>query len=143
MPAVALSSTFAAAAAFPDAPPASWGDHQAKPSATKRRQKCGACGLDGHNRASATAQNCPAFNDPNEVERRRKKREQKEAQLREARSQVGDLDNQDIRSRELSEEIKRKMEELDRANRARDATRDQMRKQQQQRIRRLERDLNK
>ena len=143
MPAVALSSTFAAAAAFPDAPPAAWGDHQAKPSATKRRQKCGACGLDGHNRASATAQNCPAFNDPNEVERRRKKREQKEAQLREARSQVGDLDNQDIRSRELSEEIKRKMEELDRANRARDATRDQMRKQQQQRIRRLERDLNK
>lgn len=143
MPALALSSTFAAAA-FHDALPVSSSDHhQAKSSATKRKQKCGACGLEGHNRATATAQNCPAYNDPNEVERRRKKREQKEAQLREARSQVGDLDQQDVRSRELSEEIKRKMEELDRANRARDATREQMRKQQQQRIRRLERDLNR
>ena len=89
MPALALSSTFAAAA-FNDAPVSS-SDHQAKLSATERRQRCGACGLEGHNRGTATAQNCPAFNDPNEVERRRKKREQKEAQLREARSQVGDL----------------------------------------------------
>ena len=47
--------------------------------APKRKAKCGACGLEGHNRRSATADNCPAFNDPNEVEKRRKSLEKAEA----------------------------------------------------------------
>lgn len=47
--------------------------------APKRKAKCGACGLEGHNRRTATAENCPAFNDPNEVEKRRKSMEKAEA----------------------------------------------------------------
>lgn len=45
-----------------------------------RSIRCGACGLEGHNRSSATVENCPAYNSANEVQRReaqwRKKQEQ-------------------------------------------------------------------
>jgi hypothetical protein len=42
-------------------------------TSSKSGSKCGACGLYGHNRRSANAQNCPAFNNPEEIELREKK----------------------------------------------------------------------
>jgi hypothetical protein len=43
---------------------------------SNNKTKCGACGRNGHNRGSATSQNCPAYYNEEEVQRRRKKKEE-------------------------------------------------------------------
>lgn len=55
-------------------------------STPKRSIRCGACGLEGHNRASATGENCPAYHSAIEVQRR-------EAQMRKREEQI--LDQQE------------------------------------------------
>ena len=43
------------------------------PSSSKKSVRCGACGLEGHNRGTATAASCPAYNDEAEIQRREEK----------------------------------------------------------------------
>jgi ERCC4-type nuclease len=54
----------------------------------KSKVKCGACGLEGHNRGSATEDTCAAYFKPEEIELRQKKKEKAETQAREARHEA-------------------------------------------------------
>ena len=55
--------------------------------AGKSTKKCGACGLSGHDRGSATAENCPNYHDEKEVQLRAKKKEQNRLKAQRAREQ--------------------------------------------------------
>jgi hypothetical protein len=81
---------------------------QRSDSATKK-VTCGACRQRGHNRASATRASCPAYNDPDEIDRREMKileaariaREKREDASRFARLNQERLDAQTATTREL------------------------------------------
>jgi hypothetical protein len=55
---------------------------------TKNRARCGACGLEGHNRGTATEENCTAYCQPEEIELRQKKKEKAETDARETRQEA-------------------------------------------------------
>ena len=44
-----------------------------QPSSSKKSVRCGACGIEGHNRGTATEASCPAYNDEAEIQRREEK----------------------------------------------------------------------
>jgi hypothetical protein len=81
--------------------------------------RCGACGYDTHTRVSATPENCPAYNEPKEVERRevqwRKKEErnlqkdlQKDQQilsLQQVKEHTDEINAEWLRQTRLNEQI--------------------------------------
>ncbi|CAJ1964269.1 unnamed protein product [Cylindrotheca closterium] len=77
----------------------------------KRRIRCGACGLDGHNRGTATDANCPAYNNPDEVSLRNKKKEAAEKKARDAQEDAKDFE---IRKEALETASKRRNQEMQR-----------------------------
>ncbi|CAB9521786.1 expressed unknown protein [Seminavis robusta] len=82
---------------------------------TKKRIRCGACGQNGHNRASATEYNCPMYFDQAEIERRSKKAEEYRQKARKTEEAI-DRNKRDAAGlgRKL-EDAKRAVAELERA----------------------------
>ncbi|KAL3940477.1 MAG: hypothetical protein SGBAC_004996 [Bacillariaceae sp.] len=77
----------------------------------KRHIRCGACGLEGHNRGTANIANCPAYNNPDEVSLRNKKKEAAKKKARDAQE-----DAKDFESRKEAKEAarKRRQQEMER-----------------------------
>jgi len=73
----------------------------------RRGQICGACKQVGHNRGTATAANCPMYNTREEVELRRKKREQAERRMEETERELAEVE----RMRNQQEERQRNAEQ--------------------------------
>lgn len=57
-------------------------------NSSTKKMTCGACRQQGHNRASATPTNCPAYHYPEEVERRTKRKTEAERKAREKREEA-------------------------------------------------------
>lgn len=85
-----------------------------KSETKKSNIKCGACGLEGHNRASATCNNCPAYFQEDEIRRR----EEKQRKIREkaiiAEQEYQALQEEEARVQIRQEELKRQIEEMNR-----------------------------
>ena len=79
-------------------------------SSGARNQKCGACGAHGHNRATATAQNCAAFYDEAEVERRNKKKEEAQKKLEELNKRAENAKRQKEDFKRQAEVARREVE---------------------------------
>ncbi len=71
--------------------------------------RCGACGLNGHNRGSGTAQTCPAYNRPEEIELRRKKAEAAARKAHEAAERMEQLQQDEQR---VNEQLRRAEEAM-------------------------------
>lgn len=56
--------------------------------------RCGACHIEGHNRSTATADNCPAYYNDTEVERRYKLKEKRLAAIEEQREKIERLERE-------------------------------------------------
>ena len=87
---------------------------------TGGKVKCGACGLQGHNRGTATVNNCPAYHNPEEVELRERKKEKAAEKAREARVEAERL-KRHVETNEASQtarlqEMQRLLAEQQRAN---------------------------
>ena len=117
----------------PSAPYPSYGGAYSTPSSSRQQQpssssnssgsstgktrqiRCGACKQVGHNRSSATASNCMAFYDPEEVEMRRKKAEDAQRKARELREETRQREdamrNQHTIEARRDEELRRLLEE--------------------------------
>mmetsp|Transcript_20241 Transcript_20241/g.43656 ORF Transcript_20241/g.43656 Transcript_20241/m.43656 type:complete len:1278 (+) Transcript_20241:108-3941(+) len=63
-------------------------------STPKRVARCGACGVEGHTRANATVQNCVAYNDDIEVDRREKQRLKKDQAIVAERDRIQRLERE-------------------------------------------------
>jgi ERCC4-type nuclease len=107
-------------------------------ASAKKKIKCGACGSEGHNRASATASNCPAYYDDSEVERREKKEQKKLAEIVQARQAIESIENERETAGRVNEELLEKMEEMKRNNARAEQYRDDELKRQQAKLKRLE-----
>jgi hypothetical protein len=85
-----------------------------KSETKKSTIKCGACGLEGHNRASANSTNCPAYYQEDEI----KRREEKQRKIREkaiiAEQEYQALQQEEQRVQSRQEELKRQIEEMNR-----------------------------
>eukprot|EP00557_Chaetoceros_sp_GSL56_P006039 CAMPEP_0176491706 /NCGR_PEP_ID=MMETSP0200_2-20121128/8579_1 /TAXON_ID=947934 /ORGANISM="Chaetoceros sp., Strain GSL56" /LENGTH=1292 /DNA_ID=CAMNT_0017889161 /DNA_START=126 /DNA_END=4004 /DNA_ORIENTATION=- len=85
-----------------------------KPETRTSKIKCGACGLEGHNRASANSDNCPAYYQEDEIRRR----EEKQRKIREkaivAEQEYQALQEEEARVQLRQEELKRQIEEMNR-----------------------------
>lgn len=104
------------------------GQHTVAPS----RMKCGACGQSGHNRGTATAENCPKYFDEDEVKRRAKKKEESERKARSARDAIAQHQRQGTDMNTQLQEARRVLSNLEQAA----AVSDTMR---QNEVKRLER----
>mmetsp|Transcript_17261 Transcript_17261/g.42067 ORF Transcript_17261/g.42067 Transcript_17261/m.42067 type:complete len:1384 (+) Transcript_17261:368-4519(+) len=78
----------------------------------KRRIRCGACGLEGHNRGTATVANCPAYNNPDEVSRRNKKIEAAKIKARDAKEDLKDFESRKTARDAASERRHQEMQRL-------------------------------
>lgn len=81
---------------------------QTESASRKRRITCGACGAEGHNRASATEDNCTKYWAADEIELRAKKKEKEERKAQEAREAIA-------RHHSGSSDTKTKLEEARKA----------------------------
>ena len=102
----------------------SWTTERTLASASSEKKvTCGACGLPGHNRSTATASSCRAYNTPAERERRAKKKDEAKIKAREkreeaaryeelSRSQINQATRQEQEVRRLLEASARQNEQL-------------------------------
>ncbi|KAL9187979.1 hypothetical protein ACHAXT_006357 [Thalassiosira profunda] len=125
-----------------DFPNSSSADRYSKPP-TKRTARCGACGQEGHNRASATAQNCLAYNDPKEVERRKKQRQKRAEIIAAEEEDMEAIEKEREQSERMQAELKRQIEALQRNNEKAEGRRKEELKRKQQKVKRLQKQQNK
>jgi hypothetical protein len=82
--------------ASPDSKPrAKKNEATALTPSSNSKTKCGACGQNGHNRGSATSQNCPAYYNEEEVQRRRKKKEDLQRKASETATRMRQLTSEE------------------------------------------------
>jgi hypothetical protein len=107
-------------------------------TSARKKIKCGACGKEGHNRASATALNCPAYYNDSEVELREKKEQKKLAEIVQARQAIESIENERETASRVNEELLEKMEEMKRNNARAEQYRKEELKRQQAKLKRLQ-----
>jgi hypothetical protein len=78
--------------------------------------RCGACHIEGHNRCTATADNCPAYYNDTEVERRDKLKEKRLAAIEEQREKIERLEREGEDAEKLQQDWLAKTEEIKRNN---------------------------
>jgi hypothetical protein len=116
----------------------------------KSKAKCGACGQQGHNRGTATAQNCPAYYQSEEVESRQKKKEGADRKAREAREEAESLqqsveqskasrDTRMVQIQQMLADQQRENEEMGRISESEVRRRQQEAARAEKRARRLDR----
>lgn len=108
------------------------------PSATKKKIKCGACSREGHNRSSATASNCSAFYNDEEVERRERKEQRKLAEMEQTRQNIERLEREGEQAERLHQEWVAKTEEMKRNNAQAEEYRNDALKRAQDKMKRLQ-----
>jgi len=112
------------------------------PSSKASNKKCGACGNEGHTRASATEFNCPAYFDEKEVERREKARKKREQAIEEEKQKIRAIENESANAERMQAELARQIEELKRnRERAEDFRKEEL-KRRKQKVKRLEKRQN-
>jgi ERCC4-type nuclease len=116
------------------------GDENPSPTDTpaKKRVKCGACGCEGHNRSTATEENCDAYYNDKEIERREKLRQKKEDAIRQEKERVKQMEKEGETAGTLHEEWLAKTEELKRNHAQAEEYRNNELKRAREKIKRLE-----
>jgi hypothetical protein len=96
-------------------PPSSASTRRPTISSSDKKVTCGACGLQGHNRSTATASNCRMYDTPEEVELRAKKREEaarKAQEKREEAARFEELTRSQLQQASLQEQEVRRILEM-------------------------------
>ena len=77
---------------------------QTSQTSQSSKTKCGACGQPGHNRGTATPENCSSYYDEDEVKRRAKKKEENKRKAQQASDNIAQIEqnNADV-ARQLQE----------------------------------------
>ena len=96
-------------------PPSSASASRPTIASSEKKVTCGACGLQGHNRSTATASNCRMYNKPEEVELRAKKRDEaarKAQEKREEAARFEELTRSQLQQASLQEQEVRRILEM-------------------------------
>ena len=104
----------------------------------KKKIKCGACGHEGHNRSTATDNNCPAYYKDEEVARREKLRQKNLAKIEEERQKIERLEREEEEAERTFEEWQAKTKEIVQNNHQANEYRNDMLKRAKEKKRRLE-----
>ena len=88
--------------------------YQASKPVAKKRVRCGACGNEGHNRATANPMNCPAYYDDKEVDRREKQKLKRENQIILEQQKIKAIERESDQADKMQHELQRQIEELQR-----------------------------
>ena len=101
-------------------------------AAAKKRVRCGACGNEGHNRATANPMNCPAYYDDKEVDRREKQKLERQKKIAIEQQKIKAIERESDQADKMQHELQRQIEELQRnKDRAQEFRTEELRKRTQ------------
>ncbi|KAL7552443.1 hypothetical protein ACHAWF_015680, partial [Thalassiosira exigua] len=85
-----------------------------KAELTRRTVRCGACGNEGHNRSNANEDNCPAYFDEKEVERRARLKQKRDEKIAQENEKIKAIEEEAENADRMQAELARQIEELQR-----------------------------
>mmetsp|Transcript_30118 Transcript_30118/g.62990 ORF Transcript_30118/g.62990 Transcript_30118/m.62990 type:complete len:1434 (-) Transcript_30118:244-4545(-) len=114
-----------------------------KAAPNKRTARCGACGLEGHNRSNATKHTCPAYNDQKEIDRREKIRRKLEVTISVERENIEAIQQESENADRMQAELARQIEELKKNKERAESFRKEELKRRTQKLKRLQNRQNR